>query len=41
MEEFNRFDNRMKNEKWKKKYDRIIEGVDPISKVPYSVSVGP
>ena len=31
----------MSTEKLKKKYDRFIEGVDPISKIPYKVSVGP
>jgi hypothetical protein len=31
----------MKNEKLKKKYDKYIEGVDSISKIPYKVSVGP
>lgn len=31
----------MSNDKLKKKYDKFIEGVDPVSKVPYKVSVGP
>ena len=31
----------MSNEKLKKKYDKYIEGVDSISKVPFKVSVGP
>jgi len=25
----------------KKKYDKYVEGIDPISKIPYKVSVGP
>ena len=39
--EFQNFDNRMSNEKLKKKYDKFIEGVDSITKVPFRVSVGP
>jgi hypothetical protein len=39
--EFQNFDNRMTSEKLKKKYDKFIEGVDPITKIPYKVSVGP
>ena len=39
--EFQNFDNRMTNEKLKKKYDKFIEGVDSITKVPFRVSVGP
>lgn len=39
--EFQNFDGRMSNEKLKKKYDRFIEGVDSITKIPFKVSVGP
>lgn len=31
----------MNNDKLKKKYEKYIEGVDPITKNPYSVAVGP
>ncbi|CAM6005247.1 unnamed protein product [Sphagnum balticum] len=31
----------MKNDKLKKKYDKYIEGVDTVTKVPFKVSVGP
>ena len=31
----------MSNEKLKKKFDKFVEGTDPISKLPYKVSVGP
>ncbi len=31
----------MSDESLKKKYDKYIEGIDPISKIPYKVSVGP
>lgn len=41
MEEFARFDQRMSNDKLRKKYDKYIEGIDPITQAPYSVSVGP
>lgn len=39
--EYDGFDNRMKNDKFRKKFDKIIDGVDPISKIPYRVSIGP
>ena len=31
----------MNHDKLKKKYDRFVEGIDPITKIPYKVSVGP
>lgn len=31
----------MKNEKLRKKFDKFIEGVDPVTRNKYSVSVGP
>ena len=39
--EYSRFDNRMKNDKDRKKFDKHIEGIDHTSKQPFSVSVGP
>jgi len=39
--EFQNFDNRMSNEKLKKKYDKYVEGIDSVSKVLFKVSVGP
>ena len=40
-EEFKNFDNRMSSQKFKKKYEKYVEGIDPISKIPYKVAVGP
>ena len=39
--EYSRFDNRMKNEKDRKKFDKYIEGIDHNTKQPFSVAVGP
>lgn len=41
MTEFQNFDNRMSNEKLKKKYDKYIDGIDGLTKAPFKVSVGP
>ena len=41
LNELQNFDNRMSNDKLKKKYDKYIEGIDPVSKIPFKVSVGP
>lgn len=38
--EYELFDNRKKDPKLEKKYDRFVEGVDPKTKQPYKVSVG-
>lgn len=31
----------MQDEKHKMKFDKYIDGIDPVSKNPYKVSVGP
>ena len=41
LSEYAKFDNRMKDDKLKKKFDKYIEGIDPYSKNKYAVSVGP
>lgn len=41
MKEYSKFDQRMSNDKYRKKFDKYIEGVDHISKQNYSVAVGP
>ena len=41
LHEYAKFDDRMNNDKYKKKFDKYIEGVDPHTKNKFSVSVGP
>lgn len=40
MREFEDFDNRKKNPKLEKRFEKFVEGVDPKTKQPYKVSVG-
>ena len=39
--ELTKFDNRLKNDKLRKKFDKYIDGIDPVTNTKYSVAVGP
>jgi actin-related protein 3 len=41
LDEYAKFDQRLNNDKWRKKFDKYIEGVDPLTQAPFSVAVGP